>query len=318
MVGVLMNVYFSVPWLLKSMDEIRDEKGDVLLYDLLNKMCEGINNSLGSVNKLSASIDDEDNNRVYFLDEVKLPNRDNIITKILPELEIKPTILAMYSGGLDSLGMIYKLLTNFEYKDYDIHVHHVHNKNIELRHRAAEALLDDRLEALPELGVVDVARYVDERRDEAPEGIGPKEQRDPLTLLQVQDAHRHVEQLILVDLQQLVAREGLEDRGEVLAVVRTRREAGALQRLVDLVAKQRDRADAFVVGGRGEEAHRLPLADDGALLVDVLDGDDVEQHRAVHGREPVALGDVDQGRTLDLGAHLGRQLRDVAHPAEEI
>ena len=35
-------------------------------------------------------------------------------------------ILAMYSGGLDSLGMIYKLLTDPEYKDYVLHIHHVH------------------------------------------------------------------------------------------------------------------------------------------------------------------------------------------------
>ena len=42
----------------------------------------------------------------------------------------------MYSGGLDSLGMVYKLLTETEYADYGIHIHHVHNKNIENRHRA--------------------------------------------------------------------------------------------------------------------------------------------------------------------------------------
>jgi 7-cyano-7-deazaguanine synthase in queuosine biosynthesis len=45
-------------------------------------------------------------------------------------------ILAMYSGGLDSLGMVYKLLTDPEYKDYALHIHHVHNKNIERRDRA--------------------------------------------------------------------------------------------------------------------------------------------------------------------------------------
>ena len=42
-------------------------------------------------------------------------------------------ILAMYSGGLDSLGMVYKLLTEEQYKDYYIHIHHVHNKNVENR-----------------------------------------------------------------------------------------------------------------------------------------------------------------------------------------
>jgi len=48
----------------------------------------------------------------------------------------QPTILAMYSGGLDSLGMVYKLLTDPEYKDYALHIHHVHNRNVENRDRA--------------------------------------------------------------------------------------------------------------------------------------------------------------------------------------
>jgi 7-cyano-7-deazaguanine synthase in queuosine biosynthesis len=48
----------------------------------------------------------------------------------------QPTILAMYSGGLDSLGMIYKLLTDPEYRDYAVHIHHIHNRNVENRDRA--------------------------------------------------------------------------------------------------------------------------------------------------------------------------------------
>ena len=51
-------------------------------------------------------------------------------------MELTPTILAMYSGGLDSLGMVYKLLTEPEYKDHLIHIHHIHNRNIENRDRA--------------------------------------------------------------------------------------------------------------------------------------------------------------------------------------
>lgn len=42
----------------------------------------------------------------------------------------------MYSGGLDSLGMIYKLLTEPEYKDYKLHIHHVHQDNVENRAQA--------------------------------------------------------------------------------------------------------------------------------------------------------------------------------------
>ena len=66
--------------------------------------------------------------------------------------QIKPTILAMYSGGLDSLGMVYKLLTEDEYKDYDIHIHHVHNKNIEKRWRAESIAVDLATKELKRLG----------------------------------------------------------------------------------------------------------------------------------------------------------------------
>ena len=66
--------------------------------------------------------------------------------------QIKPTILAMYSGGLDSLGMVYKLLTEEEYKDYNIHIHHVHNKNIENRDRAEALAVDIALKELTQLG----------------------------------------------------------------------------------------------------------------------------------------------------------------------
>ena len=57
----------------------------------------------------------------------------------------------MYSGGLDSLGMIYKLLTDPEYSEYNLHIHHVHNKSIENRHHA-EAIMVQR--ALAELSIL--------------------------------------------------------------------------------------------------------------------------------------------------------------------
>ena len=58
----------------------------------------------------------------------------------------------MYSGGLDSLGMIYKLLTDKEYKDYVLHIHHVHNRNVEHRDRAEAIVVDRVLKELEHLG----------------------------------------------------------------------------------------------------------------------------------------------------------------------
>ena len=67
-------------------------------------------------------------------------------------MEQKRTILAMYSGGLDSLGMIYKLLTDPLYKDYNLHIHHLHNKNKEKRHYAEAITVDMALKELKNLG----------------------------------------------------------------------------------------------------------------------------------------------------------------------
>jgi len=58
----------------------------------------------------------------------------------------------MYSGGLDSLGMIYRLLSDPEYKDYVIHVHHVHNRNVEHRDRAEAIVVKMALNELERLG----------------------------------------------------------------------------------------------------------------------------------------------------------------------
>ena len=61
-------------------------------------------------------------------------------------------ILAMYSGGLDSLGMVYKLLTDPAYKDHVVHIHHVHNRNVEHRDRAEGIVVPMVLKELECLG----------------------------------------------------------------------------------------------------------------------------------------------------------------------
>ena len=58
------------------------------------------------------------------------------------------TILVMYSGGLDSLGMLYKLLTDPDYRDYKLHIHHVHQRNVEYRDRAEAIAVDLALKEL--------------------------------------------------------------------------------------------------------------------------------------------------------------------------
>lgn len=58
----------------------------------------------------------------------------------------------MYSGGLDSLGTLYYLLTDPAYKDYKIHIHHIHQNNVENRARAEAFAVNAALAELKRLG----------------------------------------------------------------------------------------------------------------------------------------------------------------------
>jgi 7-cyano-7-deazaguanine synthase in queuosine biosynthesis len=70
----------------------------------------------------------------------------------------KPTVLVMFSGGVDSLGALYKIMTDSTYSSYDIHVHHVNLINSENRAEpeaiAVKAILEElsKMPTLPKLG----------------------------------------------------------------------------------------------------------------------------------------------------------------------
>ena len=64
----------------------------------------------------------------------------------------QPIILAMYSGGLDSLGMLYHLLTHKDYRSHGIHVHHIHINNVEKRAQAEAIVVKAALNELARLG----------------------------------------------------------------------------------------------------------------------------------------------------------------------
>ena len=67
-------------------------------------------------------------------------------------MEPKDKILVMYSGGLDSLGTVWTILTNPLYKHYALHIHHVHNRNTENRDRAEAITVDLALKEIRRLG----------------------------------------------------------------------------------------------------------------------------------------------------------------------
>ncbi|MGJ8657071.1 MAG: 7-cyano-7-deazaguanine synthase [Akkermansiaceae bacterium] len=63
----------------------------------------------------------------------------------------KRAILCMFSGGLDSLGVLYRLLTDTKFDDYQIHVHHMHLLNVEERAEAEGQAVERVLPLIQEL-----------------------------------------------------------------------------------------------------------------------------------------------------------------------
>lgn len=59
----------------------------------------------------------------------------------------------MYSGGLDSLGCLYVLLTDNCYSDFDVHVHHMHLLNKEGRAEAELVATKATIERLQSMGM---------------------------------------------------------------------------------------------------------------------------------------------------------------------
>jgi len=78
-VGILMNVYINFTHILDIIDANINEEGKISLISLLEKICEGINYSLGNKNKISPSID-EITNRIVLIDETPIPNYNEVIT----------------------------------------------------------------------------------------------------------------------------------------------------------------------------------------------------------------------------------------------
>src|ERR1700728_2072971 len=102
----------------------------------------------------------------------------------------------------------------------------------------------------------------------------------------MQDAERGLEQHELVDLEQLVARIGVENMLQRLAVMAVRFETRLLKAVPHLVAEDGNRMRRMAVGGRREQSDDQFLADDFAVRIEGFDDDRVERGRAMDRRFP--------------------------------
>ena len=94
----------------------------------------------------------------------------------------------------------------------------------------------------PHVAVVALARHIDEDRDEAVETVAPRQHAHARPFVELQDREREMIERVLVDLEQLVARIGLEHVDQRLAGMARRIEAGAADDAVDLAAQIRNAA----------------------------------------------------------------------------
>jgi hypothetical protein len=166
-----------------------------------------------------------------------------------------------------------------------------------------------RLHARAHVGVVVLARHVDQAGRKAAVDVAVQEQPRALALAQPQDAGGDAVQVVDTDLEQLVARKLLEDGDQGLGRVAARQETGARRHGGDLAPQQRDVDRLGAVGHRGEQAQEAAFADDLATLVEALDADVVEMAGPVHRGARVGLGQHQHMRLAGLCAHLGRQGR---------
>ena len=67
-----MNIYLNFEFIIESLTSNANERGDVNVYDFLKSVCDGLNKSLGGVNNLEPTIN-EDNNTVSIIDTTPIP-----------------------------------------------------------------------------------------------------------------------------------------------------------------------------------------------------------------------------------------------------
>ncbi len=180
-----------------------------------------------------------------------------------------------------------------------------------LERLATQFLEQDALDALAGLGVVAVARHVQQAGEEALVGVAAQQQPHAPPLVEVDDAAEARDQLGHAGLEQLVPRVRLEHVHQRLAVVADRRDAEVIDHALHLVAQQRDRAGAGAVSAGGKETDEAPLAGHPPAPVEGLHAHVVEVGRPVHGRHGIRLGDHQQRRLARPLAHLAAQFR---HP----
>jgi hypothetical protein len=91
LVGNLNNVYVNMGFILSKLADLKDTNSKVSLIDLIHAVTEGINKSLGNINKIDAIVD-ENTNMVRFIDETPIAN----LKTLYPDSEKESPVFNVY------------------------------------------------------------------------------------------------------------------------------------------------------------------------------------------------------------------------------
>ena len=163
-----------------------------------------------------------------------------------------------------------------------------------------------------------LARDEHQHRHEPVEPVAPRQHPHARPFVELQHRRREREQRVLVDLEQFVARIGVENIRQRLAGMAVRQQAGARLDRRDLVAQIRDRPRRARISRRGEQADDAQFAGELTLRIETFEADVIEMHAAVHARARIRLGDDQKLRLLEERHDLRRDFQLLVATAQHI
>tara|TARA_R110001592_G_scaffold66052_3_gene202731 strand:+ start:5493 stop:9008 length:3516 start_codon:yes stop_codon:yes gene_type:complete len=87
--GKIMNIYLNMNYVLELLFKT-DKEGNILFMEFLRNICDGINRSLGSVNRLEPKIS-PDNNILKIYDQTPMPGKSALPPEIFPTSSVDST-----------------------------------------------------------------------------------------------------------------------------------------------------------------------------------------------------------------------------------
>ena len=168
------------------------------------------------------------------------------------------------------------------------------------------------------LRVVAILRHENEHGHEPVEGIHPHQDPDAGMLCQTQDLQRRRKERALLDLEELVARVGLQDFRQGAPVEARRVESGAPEDVRHLAPKiGNGRRRARIARWREQPDDRVLAPEASGWSVE-LGAEVIQIGPAVDARLHARLGDHQEARPLQEGADLGRDRHEITPALEHL